>query len=117
MAKKVYLEIQSKEQFFNILKANPGYIIIKFTATWCKPCQRIKNQVNRFFLNSPESVLCFDLDVDDNFELYNYFKKNKRLKGIPALFLYKKGNTNLIADESHTGSNLTTLQNFFSKVI
>ena len=49
MEKKVYLEIQSKEQFHNILKANTGYVIIKFTATWCKPCQRIKNQVNRFF--------------------------------------------------------------------
>lgn len=117
MKKKVYLEIQSKEQFHNILKANTGYVIIKFTATWCKPCQRIKNQVNRFFLNSPEPVLCFDLDVDDNFEIYNYFKKNRRLNGIPALFLYKKGNTNLIADESITGANSQALENFFSKVI
>lgn len=117
MEKKVYLEIESKEQFHDILKANTGYIIIKFTATWCKPCQIIKNQVNKFFLNSPESVICFDLDVDENFEIYNYFKKNRRLNGIPALFLYKKGNTNLIADESHTGANSTTLQNFFSKVI
>ena len=117
MDKKVDLEIQSKEQFHDILKINPNYVIIKFTATWCKPCQKIKNQVNRFFLNSPESVLCFDLDVDDNFEIYNYFKKNSRLNGIPALFLYKKGNTNLIADESHTGANSATLENFFSKVI
>tara|TARA_A100001015_G_scaffold46982_1_gene51841 strand:- start:5739 stop:6092 length:354 start_codon:yes stop_codon:yes gene_type:complete len=117
MEKKVYLEIQSKEQFHEILKENPNYIIIKFTATWCKPCQRIKNQVNRFFLNSPRSVLCFDLDVDDNFEIYNYFKKNRRLNGIPALFLYKKGNTNLIADESITGASSKALENFFSKVI
>ena len=88
MEKKVYLEIQSKEQFHDILKANTDTIIIKFTATWCKPCQKIKNQVNNF-LNSPESVICFDLDVDDNFEIYNYFK-NRRLNGIPALFLYKR---------------------------
>ena len=39
------------------------------------------------------------------------------LNGIPALFLYKKGNTNLIADESITGANSQALENFFSKVI
>lgn len=117
MNKKVYLEITSKEQFHEILKLNPGNIIIKFTATWCKPCKKIKNEVNRYFLNSSESTICFDLDVDDNFEIYNYFKRYRQVNGIPALFLYKKGNTNLSPDKSIIGADTKAIQNFFSNII
>ena len=28
-----------RNQFMDLLKVNPGLIIIKFTATWCGPCK------------------------------------------------------------------------------
>ena len=116
MEKKVYLEINNREQFFEILKANPGVCIIKFTATWCKPCQKIKNQVNKLFMTTNSSTICFDLDVDDMFDLYAYFKKQKLVKGIPAMFAYKKGNLSINPDYSVSGSDIESINTFFKNI-
>jgi len=117
MEKKVYLEIKDRTEFHKLLKNNPGYIIIKFTATWCKPCKLIKNHVNKHYINTNVNTICFDLDVDEMFDIYSYFKKNKLVKGIPAIFAYKKGNETFIPDYSVSGANIQSIDDFFNNII
>ena len=82
----------SISDFRNTLENNNGLVFIKFGATWCKPCKVIKSLVNGYFSTVPENVLCYDLDVDENMDLYGYMKKNRVTHGIPVILCYVKGN-------------------------
>ena len=85
--------------FLQLLNENKGVMIFKYTADWCKPCQSIKSEVDAHFSRiSSDSVLCFEVDVDENFDLFAYMKTKKMMKGIPTLMAYKKGTT--ILEES-----------------
>ena len=116
MEKRVYLQIDNSDQFFELLKVNPGVIIIKFTATWCKPCKKIKNQVNKHFLQTKDNIICFDLDVDDMFELYSFFQRKRLLNGIPAIFAYHKNNLTHHPDDSISGADTDGIDNFFNNI-
>lgn len=117
VSKQVYVELNNRKDFHEILKHNPGVIVIKLGATWCKPCQKIKTLVNNLFLHTSDTVLCFDLDVDDMFDVYAYFKKNKLVNGIPVILVWKKGNTSLAPDYSVTGSDTVKINNLFKNNI
>ena len=38
-------------EFLKLLERNPGLMIFKYTAEWCKPCQSIKKEVDAHFKN------------------------------------------------------------------
>lgn len=90
MSKKIVSEIANREAFFHLLGHNPGLIVLKLGATWCGPCQQIKNVVHGFFASSPEEVICCDIDVDESFDMYALLKSKKMVNGIPVLLCYKK---------------------------
>lgn len=106
---------QSRNDFMRLLEKNPGLVIIKFGATWCGPCKRIKPVLDGFFLTSPDNVVCCDVDVDESFDLYSYFKSKKMVNGIPVILCYKKGNVSFIPDDSVTGADPVELDKFFKR--
>lgn len=115
MEKTIISEIPTKEIFFNILRENPGLVIIKLGAEWCGPCHKIAPLVHGFFATSPSCVVCADIDVDKCFEFYGFLKSKKMVNGIPVLLCYKKGNETFIPDDTCTGANPTELDRFFKK--
>lgn len=117
MSKTVVYEIPSRESFYQLLHNNPGLIIMKFGAEWCKPCQKIKKQVSTFFSHAPEHVICCDLDVDTNTDVYSHLKSKRMINGIPALLCYRKGTTDCGPDDSVSGSDPHQLEQFFKRCI
>jgi thiol-disulfide isomerase/thioredoxin len=115
MASKQIIASFDKDEFFKVLSSNPGLVIIKLGATWCKPCKVIAPVVNAFFATSPVNVICGDIDVDESIELYSLLKKNRLVNGIPVILCYKKGNTTIVPDDSVTGANPAELDNFFKR--
>jgi thiol-disulfide isomerase/thioredoxin len=113
--KKIISVFENREDFFNLLKVNPGLVIIKFGATWCGPCKKIKHVVDGFFATSPDNVICADVDVDESFDLYGFFKSKKMVNGIPVMLCYIKGNETFIPDDSITGIDPTALDAFFKR--
>lgn len=89
--KTVITYFQSRDHFLRLLEKNPGLIIIKMGATWCGPCKKIKPVVDAFFASSPDNVICCEIDVDESFDLYAYYKNKKMVNGIPVILCYKKG--------------------------
>jgi thiol-disulfide isomerase/thioredoxin len=106
---------QNRDEFIKLLQKNPGLVIIKFGATWCGPCKRIKPVLDGFFLTSPDNVICCDIDVDESFDLYSYFKSKKMVNGIPVILCYKKGNISFIPDDSIVGADPVELDKFFKR--
>jgi thioredoxin 1 len=113
--KTIITYFQSREHFFRLLEKNPGLVIIKMGATWCGPCKRIKPVVDAFFGSSPDNVICCEIDVDESFDVYTYFKSKRMVNGVPVLLCYKKGNTGYIPDDSVTGADPVALDAFFKR--
>uniref|UniRef100_A0A6C0HS24 Thioredoxin domain-containing protein n=1 Tax=viral metagenome TaxID=1070528 RepID=A0A6C0HS24_9ZZZZ len=113
--KKVITNFETRQDFLNLLPKNPGLIIIKFGAPWCKPCQKIAHIVDGFFATSPESVICADINIDENFDLYAFMKKMGMVNGIPAILMYKQNNLSYISDDSVSGADPKDLDGFFKR--
>jgi len=113
--KKVITSFESRQDFLNLLKSNPGLIIIKFGAPWCKPCQKIAHIVDGFFATSPANVICADINVDENIDLYAFMKKMGMVNGIPAILMYKQNNISYTSDDSVSGADPRDLDAFFKR--
>ena len=112
MPSEIYEEL-NRTQFQELLNNNPRFVIIKFTAEWCKPCQSIKGDVEKIFGALPQDVIVADLDIDENFDLYAFMKNKKMVTGIPVMLGYKKGNTSFAPDCSVNGSDIPSINGFF----
>jgi len=115
MSEKDIVTTITKESFANYLNNNQGAFIIKFGAEWCAPCKKIEGLVKERMNQLPTNVTCAIVDVDENFEIYAFFKNKKILSGIPGIFAYKKGNTSYIPDDVVIGANENEIRYFFQK--
>ena len=103
-------------------KKDNAAIIIKFGATWCGPCQRIKSLCHSLFAQMPENVICFDLDIDDNMELYVAYKAKKMVSSIPTILGYTNNQNRdknhwYVPDMSVTGSQPSSVEGFFKNIL
>ena len=96
-------------------------IIIKFTATWCAPCKKIKPLCDHYIQKLPSNIIFFEIDVDESMDLYGKLKKYKMVNGIPALLAYTSKNKNsdmwYIPEFSQVGSDSNNVNNFFQNCI
>jgi thiol:disulfide interchange protein len=112
----------SRLQFEELLRQNPGNVIIKFGATWCGPCKRIEAQVGQWFNmltktdQQTSNTLCIAVDVDNSIDLYGAFKSRRQVSGIPAILLFKQGNLSYIPDDMVVGSDVRQVNDFFTGI-
>ena len=117
MSKTIITSLENRTELLNLLKVNKGLIILKFGASWCKPCKLIEHEVHHFFMSLPDTVICGDIDIDESFDVYAYLKSKRMVIGIPAIVCYKKGNITYIPDDFVSGTDKSQLQQFFSRCI
>ena len=115
------LEEVTKEAIINFqekAKANQ-IIIIKFTATWCAPCQRIKSECYEWFAKLPKNIICADIDIDEHIDLYVARKSKKMVNGIPALLAYYGGKQDnwYIPNDSVSGADINKVNQFFERCV
>lgn len=112
---EIITEIETRSKFLELLTINPGLIILKLGATWCGPCKKVDPFVEEFFRTSPENVMCAVIDVDECFDLYAHFKAARITNGIPVVMCFYQGNYTGRPDDSVTGSDIGSLQEFFMR--
>lgn len=117
MSKDIIIGFNDRQHFMECLKENPGVIIIQFTATWCKPCREVKSHIENKFTECPDNIICCQLDVDENAELYSFMKKNRQVNGIPSIIAYFKGNVTPYASVSISGTKKDAIDNFFNSCL
>ena len=115
--REIVTSFESREVFMDMIKVNPGHIVVKLGATWCPPCKRIESAVHNFFIRCPDNVVCCDIDVDGSSDMYAFLKAKKMVNGIPAVLVYSKGNDSFIPDDSHMGGDVKIFGAFASAML
>ena len=126
--------LENRTDLVELLKTTKyQYVILKFTADWCKPCKTIKNYVNDLVNKKIKELdekgkkdifLFIEVNVDECFDLYSYLKKMKRMNGIPSIFLYDKNiycniedDYKYIPQKSIVGANQHQIKQLFDLIL
>jgi thiol-disulfide isomerase/thioredoxin len=95
-------------------------LILKFGADWCGPCKKIAPAYQEFIAHCPANILCADIDVDENLDLYMALKKQKMVAGIPVFLAYFGGVKRdlwYIPDDSIVGADTVEVAKFFNRCL
>ena len=95
-------------------------LVVKFTATWCRPCQTIKQVTHDCFANLPSNVIIAEVDVDNNIDLYMFMKNKRIVSGIPAILIWYPNTSRdlprwYIPDDSISGSSHSDIFALFKR--
>jgi len=115
ITKQIISSFSSRDEFIQLLKVNPGLVIVKLGASWCGPRKQIAHIVEAFFASSPANVICADIDVDHSIDLYAYLKQKRMVNGIPVMLMYVRGNVSFAPNDSVTGADPGQLNAFFKR--
>ena len=113
---------ETKEEFRDFLKNSDKEItIIKFTASWCGPCEKIKplmTEIIQNYKNKEKHYRFIEIDVDKCIEIYSFFKKRRMIHGIPAFCLYYKSKFDedmfYVPHKTCIGANQKEIVNLFT---
>ena len=98
----------TRQEFIEYLKTNQ-HCIVKFTATWCKPCQRAKPIVDNLFEQCKQYIDLIIVDADNGTDLCSYLK----VRSFPTFYSYVRGEL----AESMIGSEANTILDLFNKTL
>ena len=115
--REIITNLDSREVLMELIKQNPGHIVIKLGADWCGPCKRIEEHVKYFFLQCPQHVICCDIDIDESFDIYAYLKSKRMVDGVPTVLVYSRGNESFIPDHIHSGGDPVSFESFASAML
>lgn len=62
-------------------------MVIKFSASWCKPCKIVSPYFHEFARLNQSTTNCYDVDVDDATDLADLCE----VKSLPTFHLFKDG--------------------------
>mmetsp|Transcript_11195 Transcript_11195/g.41792 ORF Transcript_11195/g.41792 Transcript_11195/m.41792 type:complete len:188 (-) Transcript_11195:91-654(-) len=97
--------IETEEEWEELLAETEGgrSAVVQFTATWCKPCQRMKGFVEKLSIYYPEVAFnVVDVDSEDLFDVV----QNQGLAALPYFAAYQDGKS----VDSYSGSDEETLE-------
>jgi thioredoxin 1 len=113
----VVTSIKTANDLSELLQVNPGLIIIKLGATWCGPCKKIEPLVIDWLQKMPSNVCKCIIDIDENIDLYGFYKKKRVVQGVPTIMAYYEGNDHYIPDDITFGSDPKSTNDFFLRCV
>lgn len=116
MAPSTFTELRNSAELFQKLSENPGLIIVKFGADWCGPCKKIAPTVKSCLELFDENTHFYDIDIDNNFEIYGFMRTKKMATAIPTILCWKPGNVNYVPDHVLTSSDIQEVKTFFETI-
>tara|TARA_B100000900_G_C20564168_1_gene710295 strand:- start:385 stop:792 length:408 start_codon:yes stop_codon:yes gene_type:complete len=103
--------IDNRTKFKEYVKNNK-YVILKFSATWCKPCQNMKDIFKKYYissLNYNDDIKLILVDIDKDSEISNLL----RIRSVPTLVSYVNGDMEYVC----TSSADNNIKKFFEDTI
>ena len=96
--------------------------IIKFGASWCGPCKRIKavaeGRMDALVRGYCGKAVCVNIDIDEHLDLYGQLKRHRIVRGIPAVLAYRGTDCQdpwYQPLDSVSGGDITNIEAFFAR--
>ena len=106
MSQRVVRELKTVPDFVKFVKDN-NFVIVKGTASWCGPCQRIKPLFVQLINEMPIQVACVVVDITASPLLKRFLK----IDSVPYIMNYIYGEKQDVINTSHPEA----IRNFFTK--
>ena len=117
--RRVYTKLTSSQLQELLRDSSQPKIVIKFSATWCKPCKLIKDLCDKCFAALPNDYIIVDIDIDETLDLYGMLKRKRMVSGVPTLLFYDSTEDHdtiwHIPDDSVSGANEKEITDFFKR--
>lgn len=98
----------------DIITSGKRVRILKFGATWCKPCVQIAPVVHEFQKRIHPDIQFVSIDIDHDQEIYLLLKSKRIVSGIPAIVVYRNENADITSpDYVSCGSDVNGIQAAF----
>lgn len=112
----IITEIGSRQNLLSLIESSDNMIVLKFGAEWCKPCKKIEPVINNWYEILPGNVKCGILDVDEEFDIYAFYKRQKIITTIPAILRFNSDNKSVYPDEAIFSSDEAEVNVFFERI-
>lgn len=114
----VITQLKTPNDLEQLLKANTGLVLIKLGATWCGPCKKIDPLIMQWYEKfNHEKITRIVLDIDENIDLYGFYKKKRVVRGVPTILAYYHENEHYIPDDITFGSDENETNAFFNRCV
>lgn len=100
-----YIELDAKANLVELLKTEKR-VIVKFTATWCSPCETVMPKIKEFLGKYPK-ITVVSVDIDVHKELSKFYN----VTHVPSFLPFYKAK---MLDKLYSGSNLVTIEESFN---
>jgi len=103
---KVPIDIETEKQRNELIRDN-RIVVIKYSAVWCGPCQKITPEYRKMCNDDIKGVIYCEEDVDQELEGIP-----EKIKTIPVFHIYVDG----LFSTSTKGTNLQLLTNAINEI-
>lgn len=86
MPGEIITNFTNRQQLGTFVKSNK-YVIVKFTATWCGPCQRVTPFFDKCFESMPKNCHLVVVDIDEGQDIAS----SMRIKQVPTYLNFING--------------------------
>ena len=110
--------IDDLKNVLNSAKTSNQVVIIKFTASWCKPCKIAKPIIDKEISRMSNNIVFYNVDIDEQIDIYIKLKSKKMISGIPAIIAWYPRERNInnewfVIDNTVSGTNQNEINKFF----
>ena len=108
----------SRADYMSIIANKKTPLFVKFTASWCGPCKKIKPTVDNF-LSGPNSskVQYLEIDIDNSIDVYAFLRSKKMVTGVPTLMFYDTSNKSFAPTMSISTGNVDLVEKFLTAMV
>jgi thioredoxin 1 len=116
-SREIITHIENRQQLFDLIANKENILVLKFGAEWCGPCKKIEGLVNEWYNILPANVICGILDVDENFDVFAFYKQKRIVKTIPTILRYDADHNHWAPSDFISSSDSNDINTFFKSIV
>tara|TARA_B100001094_G_C17640429_1_gene534789 strand:- start:156 stop:512 length:357 start_codon:yes stop_codon:yes gene_type:complete len=108
----------SRSDYISIIKNKKKPLFVKFTASWCGPCKKIKQTVDDFLSSADSSKIQYlEIDIDNSIDVYAFLKSKRMVNGVPTLMFYSMSDKDYPPKLSVSTGSIEVVQKFINTMV
>lgn len=110
-------EEMTRADYTNIIANKKLPLFVKFTASWCGPCKKIKPTVDAFLKGEHcKKFQYLEIDIDNSIDVYAFLKSKKMVNGVPTLMFYDMTNKAFAPTMSVSTGSIDIVEKFLASM-